>query len=198
MKQSIFNLLKNTIMKKSIKIIGIFALALVTLFACKKDGEEIQKDERFSVAMKVATARGGSEAAILIGSKDELKTALTKNEGKVYLKKVSEKNNVFIPVVGDPVGPVDPVNPIDLCWDEIDAYYDANVGTWREQANATCKDVIVCLTCPNAGAGLYVLYVIKPNSPKCMVMDSFEAQFSLVAFNYNELDSEAVGNLIKK
>ena len=78
-------------MKKSIKIIGIFALALVTLFACKKNGEETQKDERFAVAMKVAMPRGGTEAAILIGSKEELKTALTKNGGKVYLKKYQKK-----------------------------------------------------------------------------------------------------------
>lgn len=187
-------------MKKSIKIIGIFSLALVTLFACKKDSEEIKKEERFSVAMKIGTARGGSEDAILIGSKAELKAALTKSEGKVYLKKVSEKNNVFVPVVDGTVGPVDPVNPIDLCWNEIDAYYNAHVGTWKDQANQTCKDVVVCLTCPNAGVGLYVLYVIKPTSIKCTVMDSFEAQFSLVAFNYNnnQLDSEAVANHIKK
>ncbi|WP_293302178.1 hypothetical protein [Pedobacter sp. UBA4863] len=187
-------------MKKSIKIIAVLAIALVTLFACKKDKEEVRKEERFSVGMKVATARGGTEAAILIGTKAELKAALTQKDGKVYLKKVSEKNNVFVPVVDGTVGPVDPVKPIDLCWKEIDAYYEANVGTWREQANQNCKDVVVCLTCPNAGVGLFVLYVIKPNSPKCLVLDAFEAQFSLSAFNFNnnQLDSEAVANIIKE
>lgn len=180
-------------MKKSIKIIGTLAIALVTIFACKKTEEEPQKEERFSVNMQVAAGRGNAENAILIGTKAELKAALTEKEKTVYLKKVSTGNNVFAPVVG-------PVKePIDLCWDEINAYVNAHRAEWQAIANQTCKPFLVCVTCPNAGGGLYVMYAIQPNSANCVVLEQFEAQFSLAAFNFgdNELESEAVASFVK-
>lgn len=181
-------------MKNSIKIIGTLALALVTLFACKKNEEEIKKEDQFSVAMKIATQRGVTENAIVIGTKAELKAALTQNEGPVYLKKVATNNHVFAPVVG----PL-PADPGKNCWDEINAYYQANIAQWQQTANETCTNVMVCLTCPNAGGGLYVMYIIKPNNFKCNMAEAFEAQFSLAAFNFgnNDLESEAVAAHIK-
>ncbi|MCJ0741677.1 hypothetical protein [Pedobacter montanisoli] len=182
-------------MKKFIQIIGVLALALVTVFACKKSGEEVKKEERFSIAMKVAAANGNTENAIIIGSKTELKTALSEKYVPIYVKKVSASNNVFIPIVGEPVLP----NPNKLCWDEIDAYVNAHKAEWQQQANQTCSTVLVCVTCPNTGGGLYVLYVIKPTSPKCTIYEAFEMQFNISAFNFtnNQLESEAVASFIK-
>ena len=182
-------------MKNRIQIIGILALALVTFFACKKDAEELQKDDRFSVAIKVAAERGTTENAILVGSKAELKAALSKKGEPVIIKKVSTKNNVFVPVLDD----VKPVDPSKGCWSEISAYAAAHMAEWQALANQTCTTVIRCITCPNSGGGLFVMYAIEPNSPNCNVLE-FEMQHSLAIFNYgdNELDSEAVASMISK
>lgn len=181
-------------MKKSIKIIGTLAITLVTIFACKKSGEEPQKEERFSVNMQVATKGTSGENAILIGTKTELKAALNGKEDAIYLKKVSTASNVFIPIVG----PIK--NPNDLCWDEINAYVNAHKAEWQATANQNCQTVLVCVTCPNAGGGLYVMYAIKPNSPKCTIYEQLEMQFNLAAFNFgdNELESEAVASFVKR
>ncbi|WP_410221870.1 hypothetical protein [Pedobacter sp.] len=183
-------------MKKFIQILGVLALALATVFACKKSGEEVKKEERFSVAMKVAEANGNTENAIIIGSKAELKTALSEKDAPTYVKKVSASNNVFIPIVDG--GTVVP-NPNKLCWDEIDAYVNAHKAEWQQQANQTCSTVLVCVTCPKAGVGLYVLYAIKPTSPKCTIYEAFEMQFNISAFNFtdNQLESESVASFIK-
>ncbi len=180
-------------MKKSIQIIGILALALVTIFACKKD-EEPQKTERFSINMQLATKGSSSENAIIIGTKAELKEALKTPGEPVYVKKVSVANNVFAPVVG----PVK--DPANLCWEEINAYVDAHRAEWQATANQNCQTVLVCVTCPNAGGGLYVMYAIKPNSPKCVVYEQFEMQYSLATFNFSdkELESEAVANYVRR
>lgn len=182
-------------MKKFIKITSLLSIVLVSLFACKKDVAEVKQEDRFSVGLQVASARG-SENAVIIGTKAVLKSALTPNEKPIFLKKVASGNNVFIPIGGD--GP-DPVDPGQLCWDEINAYYNAHIAGWRQTANQTCTNVTVCLTCPNAGGGLYVMYVIRPTSPKCNMLEAFEAQFSLVAFNFGNgaLESEAVAAHIK-
>lgn len=181
-------------MKKSIQIIGVLALALVTIFACKKDSEEIEKEERFSVALKVAGEKGTIENAILIGTKAELKSALSAKAKPVLLKKVSAKNNVFVPVDDD----VKPVDPSEACWSEITTYASAHMAEWQQLANQTCTTVLRCLTCPNAGGGLFVMYAIEPNSIGCTVLE-FEMQHALVKFNFNdnELDSEAVASVIR-
>ncbi|WP_113638855.1 hypothetical protein [Nubsella zeaxanthinifaciens] len=180
-------------MKKSIQIIGMLAITLVTFFACKKNEVEPQKEDRFSVNMQVAI-KGGEENAVIIGTKAELKAALTEKEKTVYLKKVSINNNVFIPIVG----PVK--DPNGLCWDEINAYVDAHRAEWQATANQNCQTILVCVTCPNSGGGLYIMYAFKPTSPKCMVYEQFEMQYSLAAFNFgdNELESEAIANFIKR
>jgi len=183
-------------MKKHIHIIGILALALVTIFACKKDGEDIKKeDERFSVAIKVAAGKESTENAILIGTKAALKVALTTKGEPVMIKKVANKNNVFIPIGDDDVEPVD---PSEACWDEINAYAAARRNEWQALANQTCTTVIRCITCPNAGGGLFVMYAIAPNSIKCAVLD-FESAYSLAKFNFNdnELEGEAVASVIR-
>ncbi|TCC91653.1 hypothetical protein EZ428_07790 [Pedobacter frigiditerrae] len=183
-------------MEKFIKITSLLSLALVTFFACKKDVTEVKQEDRFSVDLKVASAKG-SENAVIIGTKAELKAALTASEKPIFLKKIATANNVFIPIEDE--GP-DPVDPGQLCWDEINAYYNAHIAGWQQAANQNCTNVMVCLTCPNAGGGLYVMYVIRPTSPKCNVLEAFEAQFSLAAFNFGngELESEAVATHIKR
>lgn len=101
---------------------------------------------------------------------------------------------MFVPVVG----PVK--DPNSLCWDEINAYVNAHRAEWQAAANQNCQTVLVCVTCPNAGGGLYVMYAFKPNSPKCAVYEQFEMQYSLAAFNFgdNELESEAVASFVKR
>ncbi|MNK09094.1 hypothetical protein D3C87_270440 [compost metagenome] len=181
-------------MKKSIQIIGVLALALVTIFACKKDGEELEKEERFSVGIKVASEKGGTENAILIGSKADLKAALTPKAKPVFLKKVSSSNNVFVPVLDD----VTPVNPGEACWAEVTAYAAAHMAEWQQMANQTCTTVLRCITCPNAGGGLFVMYAIAPNSINCTVLE-LEMQHNFVKFNFNdnELNGEAVASVIR-
>lgn len=182
-------------MKKHMHIIGILALALVTIFACKKDGEEVKKeDDRFSVAIKVAAGKESTENAILIGNKAALKAALSKKGAPVMIKKVANKNNVFIPVNDD----VKPVDPSEACWSEITAYAAAHRNEWQALANQTCTTVIRCITCPNAGGGLFVMYAIEPNSINCAAID-FETAYALAKFNFNdsELEGEAVASVIR-
>ncbi|WP_199141030.1 hypothetical protein [Pedobacter sp. ASV12] len=182
-------------MKKFIQITGILTIAVVTFFSCKKEKTEQKEEERFSVAMKVVTAQT-TENAVIIGTKAELKAALAAKEGPVYLKKIAKTNNLFIPIVGEGSGPSNPMLP---CNQEIDAYVNAHQAEWQQQANQTCTTVMVCVTCPNAGGGLYVMYIIKPTSPRCAIALPFEQQFKLAAFNFgnDQLESEAVASFIK-
>lgn len=179
-------------MKKSIQIIGVLAVVLVTLFGCKKKEVEIQKEERFSVSINMVT-KEGSQNAIMIGTKAELKAALTEENKRVMLKRVSVKNNVFLPVVGP--SPVEPVDQIQLCWDEIDATIAANKGTWQELANQTCQPAMYCLGCPNVGLGLQALYPVYPTSIKCNVVP-FESLLASFKYSNDELDGEAVASFI--
>ena len=125
----------------------------------------------------------------MIGTRAELKAALTAGDKRVLLKKVSKLNNVFLPVVGP--GPVEPADPTKLCWDEIDATIAANKAAWQQTANETCTPAMYCLTCPNVGLGLFAMYPVNPNSIKCTVLP-FESL--LVSFKYSddELDGDAV------
>jgi hypothetical protein len=194
MKTIIINL-KKTVMKKFIKVTSILTIAAITFFACKKEAAEQKKEGQLSVAMKIVTGKS-TENAVIIGTKAELKAALMGKEGPVYLKKIAKANNVFIPIVGE--GP-DPVDPSEPCWDEIDAYFSEHIAGWQQAANQSCTNVMICLTCPNAGGGLYVMYVIRPNSPKCAIATSLEAQFSLAAFDFgdDQLEGEAVAAYIR-
>ena len=178
-------------MKKSIQIIGVVAVMLVTLFACKKNEPEVKKEEIFSVAIQVGT-KAGSENAILIGTKEELKAALTQISRRVSLKRVSDKNNVFRPVVG--AEPGDPADPNKPCWDEIDAIIAANMAEWQAIANANCMPFGICVPCPNAGIGVSPLVVIQPNSRKCNPLPTFELQYALISFPFGDgdLNGEAV------
>jgi hypothetical protein len=194
MKTIIINL-KKTVMKKFIQVISILTIAVVALFACKKEEAEQKKEGQLSVAMKITTAKS-TENAVIIGSKAELKAALTEKEGPIYLRKVAKANNVFIPIVGEGPGPLDPSQP---CRAEIDAYLSEHIAGWQQAANQSCSNVLICLTCPNAGGGLYIMYIIRPNSPKCTIATTFEVQFNLAAFDFgnDQLESEAVAAHIK-
>ncbi len=176
-------------MKKSIQIIGVLAVMLVTLFACKKNETEVKKEERFSVAINMVT-KEGSQNAIMIGTKAELQAALAEGDKRTILKRVSLKNNVYTPVVG----PVEPIDQNKLCWDEIDATIAANSTAWQNAVNQTCKPAMYCLGCPNVGLGLNVLYAVNPTSIKCFVLPNFEAQYSLLSFPFGDgdLDGDAV------
>lgn len=165
---------------------------LLALFACKKDEDNVvveEKENLYAISIHMPNSRTKSEKAIVVGTKTELEGVLKGSGKPVALKKASAKNNVFVPVVG----PVKP--PVDLCWEEIQDYYDAHVQEWLQIANANCQPYGVCLTCPNAGGGLFVLYEIKPTAAKCLALD---AQFELAMFDFseNDFDTEAVGNFI--
>lgn len=114
-------------MKKSIQMIGAIVIALTVIFACKKNNDEPQKEERFCVAIKVAGDRGTTENAILVGNKAELKTTLSKKGEPVLIKKVSTKNNVFVPVLDD----IKPVDPTTACWTEITTYANEHKAEWQ-------------------------------------------------------------------
>ncbi len=179
-------------MKKSIQIIGVLAVVLITLFGCKKKEVEIQKEERFSIAIKLANKQGGLDNAIMIGTEVELKAALAAKEKTVQLKKISKLNNVFLPVVGPTQEPVDPVA---ACWDEINAFVAEHKAEWQAIANANCITVYVCVPCPNVGLGLSPLMYTEPTSIKC-----FPRPFASLAasFKYSddELDGEPVASFI--
>jgi hypothetical protein len=194
MKTIIINL-KKTVMKNFIKIVGIATITVVSLFACKKETADQNKEEQFSAALTVVTGKS-TESGIVIGTNAELKRALSHKEGPIYLRKVAKANNVFIPIVGEGPGPLNPSLP---CWDEIEAYASEHQAEWQQAANASCRTIMICLTCPNAGGNLYVTYIIKPNSPRCTIATAFEAQFNLAAFDFgnDELESEAVAAHIK-
>lgn len=176
-------------MKNLIKTFGVLVLILCSIIACKKE-EPVQSEEAeqlFSVAIEVATQRGTTEKAIMIGTKKELESAL--KEETTYLKKISVHNNVFAPVVG----PVTP--PVDLCWEEINSFYNAHFEQWLQIANQTCQNVMVCLTCPKAGGGLFVMYDIAPTSPKCLTATA-QLAFEKFDFSENDYDTDAVAQYI--
>lgn len=189
-------------MKNSIKTIGALVFILFTILACKKTEDPIkvkEKEQKYSVSMKVSSTKGDAEDAIIIGTKAELEKALSEKSGSVYLKKIAKNNNVFAPVTGTVTDDPKPVDPTMLCWKEIDAYYNANIAIWQQAANQTCENVYVCITCPNTGLGLFVFYSISPNSVKCATATDAAVNFSLSKFNFNdsELESESVSNHIK-
>jgi hypothetical protein len=181
-------------MKTSIKIIGMLAIVMTMLFGCDKAEtvKEESKDQKFSVAIKVANAKGEVENGLMIGTSKELETALSGDKDMVYLKRASKANNLFTPVVGTVTdGPVTDV--FEVCWDEITAYYNEHRPQWLAAANQSCEDVIVCLTCPNSGGGLYVLYVIKPTARKCLeVADiSLTERYKFAKFGFEVADYES-------
>jgi hypothetical protein len=186
-------------MKNSIKIIGTLAVILSITFACKKDKQDIKLEEqgKISAPIKMATMTGKSENAIIVGTNAELEAAFSGKQDRVLLKKAAEKNNLFIPVTGT-TGPVDPVDPSELCWDEINSYYSEHIDGWLSIANQTCKPYTVCITCPNAGGGLYVMYVIKPTSPKCNISEATAVLYNFSKFNFTvgDYESDAVASYI--
>lgn len=185
-------------MKNSRTIIGALALIVLVTFGCKKEAK-LETEEQFSVAMQKSSFKGENENAIVVGSKSELEALFSGKMDRVYLKKASEKNNLFRPVVGTgTTGPVDPVDPINFCWDEINAYYNEHIQSWQAIANETCKPYVTCITCPNAGGGLYVMYAIKPNGKNCMIYEQAAVMYNFTPFNFtiNQYDTEAVSSVI--
>ncbi|HRO83696.1 MAG TPA: hypothetical protein PK110_02625 [Niabella sp.] len=183
-------------MKKSITISSIIILLVIGILSCQKQeipvNEETVSTQQFAGKSLFVNEKGESEGAIIVGSNDELKAAFDNKEGYM-VRKASQSNNIFLPV-----GPVTPADPFKGCWKEIKDYYNAHYSTWLAQANATCRDVLVCLTCPNAGGGLYVLYVIKPTSIKCK--EALAAWESIKEFNIRKAnyDSPEVADFIRK
>lgn len=186
-------------MKTSTKIIASLALALTVLFACKKDTGVVAQPEEQTLAMNVqlSTARGATENAIVVGNKAELDAAFNTNKDYVIITKAAEKNNIFIPTTGT-TGPVEPVDLYKLCWDEINAYVNANKPSWQAQANANCQTVYACVTCPNVGYGLFVMYAIKPNPIKCATVLAASAYYSKFDFKPGDYNSESVSAYITK
>ncbi len=177
-------------MKTSTKFIGALLITMSTFFACEKS--EVKKEaeeQKYSVALNVVGLKGEVEKGILVGAKAELEKALTA-DGAVAISKASKANQLFIPPIGD----TPPADPWVLCKSEIDAYYAEHIAQWQAQANSTCKDVIVCLTCPNANGGLFVLYVIKPNSIRCTTLVADAAiRFGFSKFDFGVGDYEGTG-----
>src|SRR5690625_3705519 len=162
-------------MKTHFKIIGIVVLVLIGLYSCKKNDdakpEKKQTEQMYAVKIKSVSPKGKEEGAIVIGTKEELNRAFESGKS-MTLERIARKNNIFSPK--DPVvGPGDPSSPDEECWTEINNYYEAHYGEWLELANLHCTDVYRCLTCPKAGIGLFVMYVIHPTSLKCTVKEAY-------------------------
>ncbi|HEX7366407.1 MAG TPA: hypothetical protein VF273_04885 [Pelobium sp.] len=186
-------------MKNSTKIIGALSAIIFLSFACKKEKEttRIDGEQKYAVSIQKGNFSDKPESAVLIGTKASLETTFDGKKDVIYLKKISAKNNVFIDVTGT-VDPLDPKNPIDLCWDEINAYYQQHYQEWQATANQNCKPFITCITCPKANAGLFVLYVIKPNSAKCNIAEAVSVMYNFNKFDFgsDDYDTEAVSAYI--
>lgn len=191
-------------MKNSFTKIGILAVVIMfTLTSCDKDDTEpiepVQDKEMFAMGIEVRSDTGLMEKGILVGTEPELKKAIQGNEGEIYLTKESQANNIYIP---NPDVGVSGDDTTDDCWNEITSYYNNNYNIWLQKANEYCKDVSICLTCPEAGGGLYVLYVIEPNSINCITDEEldFSLAYALKPFPYDpgDYESEEVSMYIKR
>ena len=192
-------------MKNTMKMLGMLALVVLSLAACRKKEDakpQPQTTKQFAMAIQMQSQKSEPQKAILIGSKAELEAAAQNKEG-VRVMRVSDRNPLFRiyvpPVTGDPNKP-DPYNPETACWKEIHAYYEAHYGEWLAQANANCRDVYVCLSCPKTNFGLNVLYYIQPNSPKCLVMEEEQHIVQMRPFDFGEedYDTETVAAYIQR
>ncbi|WP_017258289.1 hypothetical protein [Pedobacter arcticus] len=185
-------------MKNSRTIIGALSFILLVTFGCKKEKEaKLDTKEQFSVAMQKSSFKGENENAIVVGSKSELEALFSGKKDRVFLKKASEKNNLFRPVVGT-TGPVVDPEPIDFCWEEINTYYNEHIQSWQAIANETCKPYVTCITCPNSGGGLYVMYAIQPKGKNCLIYEQASIMYNFTPFNFtvNQYDTEAVSSVI--
>ncbi|MBL1408442.1 hypothetical protein [Sphingobacterium faecale] len=178
-------------MKNFIKPLGLIALVLVALFSCdKKDSVPVEEQKEQMYAVNFQLEGAASSKGVLVGTKPELEKALKQSDGPLVVKKVSKSNNVFEPVVGT-------TNPsFDQCWTEIHNYYEAHYAEWLQTANQNCKKVMICLTCPEAGEGLFVLYEIKPTAPKCLEAVLADVVFSPFNFGKGQYESGEVGKFI--
>lgn len=169
-------------MKNSIKRIGVAAIIMMfSLVSCDKDDDSVkpvEPEKMFAIDIEVTSPSGMPEKGIVIGTKPELEKVVSKKNKAQVMRKESRMNNIFVP---NPNDPVEPVDPTDECWDEIEAYYDSHIQEWQFQANETCTDITRCLTCPEAGVGLFVLYVIEPTSIDCNIL---EVEYLLEALNF--------------
>lgn len=191
-------------MKKHIVKIGTLAMMLLMAFGCEKrelglaEAEEA-KEQKFAVVTQLTDLKGQSQKAIIVGTKDELKAALMKDE-PALLKKVAKMANILVPT--GTIGPVGPTpNPHEACWDEIMAFRDAHIAEWQALANQHCQPVFRCIGCDIVGGGMAVDFIIHPNSRKCFdfPVATFEELFNLTPFNFGEADydSGAVLEFIK-
>ena len=168
------------------------------LTSCKKENnvkpDIDQKEQLFAVQIQVNSPSGKDEKAIVIGTKKELGSAFTGERGMV-LQRASKKNNVFV-LDPKPVGPdVDPFKP---CWDEINQYRDSHWAEWLAVANSTCKTQLHCITCPESGGGLFVMFEVKPTSIKCVKMEEALHQMVQFDFGQNVYDTPEVYEFIQK
>ena len=110
------------------------------------------------------------------------------------LKKAGEKNNVFV-LAPRPAGPAS--DPYTACWNEIYQHRDAHWAEWLSKANSTCKTQLRCITCPESGIGLFVMFEIKPTSIKCKEI-KVEHAFVKFDFKENVYDTQEVYQYIQK
>lgn len=155
-------------MKKYFSITLILALAVTVFSSCKKD--QVKPDETeitYAADMRIMADGADPVNATLIGSKDQLNKAIDNPKGAL-VQRIATGGNVFSPVL-------DPIDSYAMCWAEVDAYYAAHIEEWQAIANRECREFLVCIGCPNAGGGLFVMYAIKPNCKEAVfVKDTFE------------------------
>lgn len=182
-------------MKNSIKRIGAAAIIMMfSLVSCDKDDDPVkpvEAEKMFAIDIEITSQTGMAEKGIVIGTKDELeKVVSVKNQAQV-MRKESRMNNIFVPNPDDSVGPPEP-DPMEECWDEINTYYEMHLQEWQYQANENCIDVMRCLTCPEAGNGVFALYVIEPTSLDCTILDPYHLldKLNLRLFPYDPIDYE--------
>lgn len=157
----------------------LFVLVLVwSLVGCNKTElvtvATEKEPEQYAIPVLFADSKEITNG-ILVGSKSELFDVI-KSENLGIVKSASNVNKVFIPTGTVGPRPKDPVDPSNGCWDHIFAIYEMLYPEALAVANAHCRDVLLCIGCPD---GLTATMVVKPNSIKCITILTAEAQVSL-------------------
>lgn len=179
-------------MKKLIQSLGLLTLILTIFVSCKKENTVKPGDEKYAISFNVTSPERGVEKGILVGSKAELEAIVKGESNGIKVSRLAKTNNVFGVITKDPVTPYD---PSEECWSEITNYKDAHIEEWLQIANSTCKPYMTCITCPQSNFGLFVLYVIKPTSIKCV--ESASAVMTRFNFDRTQYDTREVSDYIK-
>jgi len=121
---------------------------------------------------------------------DTYKSKLVVKDSSAFLRIVNLANKVEQKIdfgtIDDftlPPPPPPPPCDIDACID----YFETNIRpTLQAQANATCKDVFFCLSCPvNGQPCVHILFVVRPTRWRCFIVAEIDIkQYAMKALPF--------------